>query len=149
MRDNFVKGIYPSLNQRREFALSLCDFVRNNVHENSAAIISFSFVNTDLRDIFRYHFPMAVWALVDVQEDIAAERIRTRKGHFYKGAPVGSRVNGEVNIDSQGKEVSKQLNDPDNKDWTFASVEYPHIVLDGLDPIETNALKIFYALQPR
>lgn len=47
-------------------------------------------MNTDLRDVFRSRFLSAMWALVDTNKSEADERIRTREGHFYNGAPESS-----------------------------------------------------------
>lgn len=46
-------------------------------------IISFSFVNTDLRIAFRDAFPDAHWILIETSDDLAKERISKREGHFY------------------------------------------------------------------
>jgi hypothetical protein len=48
-------------------------------------IISFSFVNTDLRNVFRQRFPHAQWVLMDTTEMEAQRRIEQRQGHFFKG----------------------------------------------------------------
>ena len=50
------------------------------------AIVSYSFVKTDLRDIYRARFPHAVWALVDTAEKEATDRVKQREGHLFKGA---------------------------------------------------------------
>jgi len=137
MRDNFSKGIYPSLEERNEFAIGACDHVEKqlgekllNFHQQKvdlSAIISFSFVNTDLRDIFRYRFPSAEWVLIDTSEEECTKRIHEREGHFYKG----------------GKPVKKEINNKeDNSEWKFSPVTFPHIVLDGNDHIEDNAKKV-------
>ena len=151
MRDNFANVIYPTLHQRLAFGQSVCDYVDVNAPSEKAAVISFSFVNEDLRDIFRNRFPRAVWALVDVSDDVAKERIRTRKGHFYKGKlDSSSEVRGSEDKLSkecfQEKEVKDGIGDSDNSDWDFAPVEYPHLLLDGLDNAETNAQKVADAL---
>mmetsp|Transcript_68056 Transcript_68056/g.76197 ORF Transcript_68056/g.76197 Transcript_68056/m.76197 type:complete len:245 (+) Transcript_68056:69-803(+) len=137
MRDNFSKGIYPSLEERSEFAVGACDHVEKKLGEkllnfqqqkvDLSVIISFSFVNTDLRDIFRYRFPNAEWILIDTSEEECTKRIHEREGHFYKG----------------GKPVKKEIdNKEDNSEWKFAPVTFPHIILDGNDPIEDNAKRV-------
>merc|ERR1711924_122109 len=50
-----------------------------------SVIVSFSFVNTDLRDIFRSRFPNAEWILIETGQEECNKRINERKGHFYKG----------------------------------------------------------------
>lgn len=123
MRDNFAKGVYPTLEQRAGFAAAACDYVDQQVNTFLAAeggeggvIVSFSFVNDDLRDAFRARFPQAVWCLVDTAPATASERVARREGHFYKEP------------DSKG--------DPE---WEFAVVKFPHEVLDGEAPVEDNA----------
>mmetsp|Transcript_21240 Transcript_21240/g.38569 ORF Transcript_21240/g.38569 Transcript_21240/m.38569 type:complete len:94 (+) Transcript_21240:186-467(+) len=70
---------------------SACDHVHTKLQEESLmyskekdiiAIVSFSFVNTDMRDIFCQRFPNALWALLDTTASEADERIQTREGHF-------------------------------------------------------------------
>lgn len=135
MRDNFAKGMYPTLVQRQEFALGACDYVDRELKEfltcsfqNSSdsspspstlpsqssssssspsrfMIISFSFVNTDLRDTFRSRFPQATWILVNTSDEISQERIQMRQGHFYKGAPptptpAPSAEDADVNVEN-------------------------------------------------
>jgi gluconate kinase len=55
-------------------------------------IVSFSFVNTDLRNVFRQRFPYATWVLIDTTEMEAQRRIEQRQGHFYKGQPSKSQL---------------------------------------------------------
>ena len=187
MKDNFANGIYPSLDQRKEFAFSACDYVdaeikASNSHSNSHSnndndnqtetmssssssisastslfiIISFSFVNTDLRDHFRSRFPHVNWALVDVTDSTAQQRIDAREGHFYKGKNNNNDGNGngaaQHEIDDE-KDISNtthekddkeendkdDANDKDNSEWDFAPVDFEHVLLDGLLSIEQNA----------
>ena len=154
MRDNFAKGIYPTLQQRKEFALSACNYVDSKLssdstrssadddvknHDNersadvSAAIISFSFVNTDLRDVFRERFPDARWALMDVTDEVAKERIDAREDHFYKGAPPAGEKTGVLEEKSE---------DVDNSEWNFAPVTFSHTILNGNEDVEVNAKKV-------
>lgn len=139
MRENFSNRIYPTLQEREEFATRACDYVDTELLKWSAllkesqtmvVVVSFSFVNTDLRDIFRSRFPNAVWALVDTTESEAEERVNQREGHFYKGAPP-PKEKGESGESHR-----------DNSEWNFAPVAFPHAVLPGKDPVEVNAQKV-------
>ena len=96
-------------------------------------IISFSFVNTDLRYAFRAAFPDAHWILVDTDDNLAKERILHREGHFYKAESLS---NSEVT-----KHRSDKTNDAlvDNSEWEFQYVNFPHTALDGRDAANTNA----------
>lgn len=152
MRQNFAKGIYPTLAQRNEFAVSACDYVENEIKNFSlnnsngdtfdgtkitSVIISFSFVNNDLREYFISRFPHAQWALVDVTDPVAQDRINSREGHFYKGAPPSSSA-----TDDEAMKEKSKINDEDSSDndeWNFAPVNYDHVILDGLDAVEKNA----------
>lgn len=134
MRDNFSKGIYPTIQERAEFANACCDHVEQSMRNNNtntnelfaavATLVSFSFVNSDLRDIFRRHFPHAQWILLCTAPDEAQRRIDQRQGHFYKRGP----------------------NQPDamdrNAEWEFAPVTFSHYRLDGLDSVDQNAVKL-------
>ena len=154
MRDNFAKGIYPTLQQRKEFALSACNYVDSKLSSDStlssadddvknhdiersadvsAAIISFSFVNTDLRDVFRERFPDARWALMDVTDEVAKGRIDAREDHFYKGAPPAGEQTGVLEEKSE---------DVDNSEWNFAPVTFSHTILNGNEDVEVNAKKV-------
>ena len=164
MRDNFANGIYPSLQQRKDFALSACDYVDSKLNHSgsasaasTAAIISFSFVNTDLRDVFRERFPHARWALMDVTDKVAKERIDTREGHFYKGAPPGgdssdveqNLAEGEAGCaaDSSSNDNNQDEADVnDNSEWNFAPVSFSHTRLDGNEDVEVNAKKVLSIL---
>jgi gluconate kinase len=149
MKENFAKGIYPTLQERQAFATLACDYVDDCIRKATAgaavassssssssrqvvAGISFSFVNTDLRDTFRQRFPKASWFLVEVTEDLAAERIQRREGHFY---------NGKVELKTESSHPRG-----DNDDWNFAPVSFPHTVLDGVKPIEENAETVAHGL---
>lgn len=138
MRDNFDRGVYPTLDERRNFALGACDYVDTKLKEQAeslqmdpdiimTAIVSFSFVNADLRDIYRTRFPRAVWALLDTTENEAADRIRKREGHFFKGS-----------LYTENKTKSPQ----DSSVWDFAPVTFPHMVLAGSNAIEHNSQKV-------
>ncbi|GFH58082.1 hypothetical protein CTEN210_14558 [Chaetoceros tenuissimus] len=148
MRDNFGKGIYPTLEQRKEFAVGACDYVdeQKNRFETDACgasvkiLISFSFVNTDLRDVFRERFPDAKWILVDTSGEEAQDRIQKREGHFYKGAPT--KTDSSETDSKSEMDVASDVNNEDNSEWNFAKVEFEHLILNGLDSIEDNAQKI-------
>lgn len=156
MRDNFSRGIYPTLEQRNVFAVDCCEYVKNEIgklflkrQEDTknnkqiiiTVIISFSFVNTDLRDIFRSHFPYAIWVLVDTTEEEAAIRIKTRKDHFYKETKTTTKTT-EKTIEEENRLDSKTKKNADNSDWDFAPVTFPHVVLDGNLTIDKNAEKL-------
>eukprot|EP00977_Amphora_coffeiformis_P002181 scaffold425_cov175-Amphora_coffeaeformis.AAC.40 len=137
MRDNFAKGLYPTLEERIAFAEAASDHVEDSLEKTTAvlpeghvlgAIVSFSFVNADLRDTFRKRFPKAKWFLVDTSEDEAAERIRRREGHFYKGK-----------VEPVTKDEVESRPKSDNEEWNFAPVSFQHTVLNGIEPIEHNA----------
>lgn len=138
---NFARQIYPTLKEREEFAISACDYVDTKLEEqskilskdqNMAVIVSFSFVNTDLRDIFRQRFPFAEWVLLDTTESEANTRIETREGHFYKGAPPQ-----DDNAKPPGEESPAE-----NSEWNFAPVTFPVQKLPGDDPIAANAQRV-------
>lgn len=146
MRENFAKGIYPNLKQREDFAYCCCDYVERQIEENwkegrvdMAVVISFSFVNTDLRDIFRSRFPRAKWILIDTSDEEATKRISEREGHFYKG---------ELEEESMKKEPREgERNDVDNNEWKFAPVTFRHDVLDGKKPVAVNAQSVLRILR--
>ena len=120
MRDNFAQGIYPTLAERQAFASDAASYVVTASADKKAAccVVSFSFVNDDLRDSFRARFPEATWALVDASDALAGERIASRDGHFYDPPPA------------RGDE------------WLFAPVEFEHLVLDATRPVEENVAKL-------
>jgi gluconate kinase len=132
MKDNFAKGIYPTLEQRQEFALGACDQIEEELDEQqpAACVVSFSFVNTDLRDVFRSRFQNALWALVNTTHDEANKRIAERQGHFYQGAP-------DVVLESDREAIKS-----DNIEWDFAPVDFPHVNLPGEDSVDDNALRV-------
>ncbi len=119
MRDNFAQGIYPTLVERQAFASDAADYVMTaSEGKDAVCVVSFSFVNIDLRDSFRARFPEATWALVDASDALAGERISQRDGHFYNPPPA------------KGDE------------WRFAPVEFDHLVLDATQPIDENVAKL-------
>lgn len=151
MRDNFAAGIYPTSAERAAFADSACDYVESQIAEkmqdaperlssqhhrevpgSPAVVVSFSFVNDDLRASFRRRFPQSVWCLLDTTNEEASERIAKREGHFYKGATGASPPSAQCSQDNMS----------DKDDWAFAPVTFPHIVLDGRDAIDKNAASV-------
>ena len=149
MRDNFSQGIYPTLEQRGTFMLDACEYINGEINDalkNVAdqteliTIISFSFVNTDLRAAFRDVFPGAQWILVDTQKQLSEERIQAREGHFYKNASTSDENNNDNN--NEAKEALSNNTVDDNSEWEFRPVDFPHTVLDGRDTVEDNAKRI-------
>lgn len=138
MKDNFAKGIYPTLEQRSEFALGACDYLDERLEENVDTevplIVSFSFVNTDLRTTFQSRYPDAPWVLIDVTPDIAQSRINNREGHFYKGKIQGIYVDNDISLNhlTDGNQV-------ENSEWDFAPVDFDHVCLNGLNSVDMNA----------
>ena len=119
MRDNFARGIYPTLAERRAFASDAAKYVvTESDGKGAVCVVSFSFVNDDLRDSFRARFPEATWALVDASDALAGERISQRDGHFYDPPPA------------RGDE------------WLFAPVAFDHLVLDATRPVDENVAKL-------
>ena len=119
MRDNFARGIYPTLAERQAFASDAAEYVSTeSAGKGARCVVSFSFVNDDLRDSFRARFPEATWALVDASDALAGERISQRDGHFYDPPPT------------KGDE------------WLFAPVEFDHLVLDATRPVDENVAKL-------
>lgn len=136
MKDNFTKGIYPTPIQRKTFAGAACDYVRDQINNRTpkGVIISFSFVNKDLRDAFRSSFTGALWMLVDTSAEEAEDRIKRRNpDHFYKR---GS------NSADQRKPVGDSVSSAkfqDNTEWEFDVVDFEHEVVSGLSGIDANA----------
>ena len=128
MRDNFAAGVYPTPEQRAEFARGACDYVDRQLLDDggggdggaAAVVVSFSFVNDDLRDVFRARFPRARWLLVDTAPAEASRRVAAREGHFY----AGDAAEAEAAADSE---------------WAFAPVAFEHSRLDGAAPLRENA----------
>ena len=206
MKDNFSNGIYPTLEERQEFALNACDYVDQQLQEQekrsrqqrlqqlqrndevmdnndkkkkettpttttigggdcsstklsssssssslSSSIISFSFVNTDLRDTFRSRFPTAIWVLIDTDDEEATKRINLRQDHFYKGKDPSVDASSDDDNTSQQqtakekeeeelpKSSSVSAADKDNSEWLFAPVTFPHHVLPGQNSVDENA----------
>ena len=154
LQDNFAKGMYPTLAERSSFISNACDYVsekinsaqnENQPHKKALVpIISFSFVNTDLRIEFRKRFPDSVWILVDTSKELAEERILSREDHFYKGSGGSKHEEGE----HATKAVeSSDTDDKDNSEWEFKPVDFPHVILDGNDEVASNAKKIVDVIQ--
>ena len=132
MKDNFAQGIYPTLSERNVFANEACSYVSRQLEETQpdVSLVSFSFVNADLRNVFRNKFPGAVWALIDTPENEAQVRIEQRSGHFYKG---------KVGTNAGTKPKDSTNNDANNSDWNFAPVTFPHEILNGENTVKENA----------
>lgn len=134
MKDNFADGVYPTLKERKKFAEEACDYVLRaieNASGSKAAIVSFSFVNEDLRIIFRQRYPYSIWLLIAVDESEANARVLQRKGHFYKGKTTKAKA----------LETVDRL-ESDNSEWAFAPVTFQHKIVDGMLPIDINAKKV-------
>ena len=180
MKDNFAKGVYPTLEQRLEFADLICAHVEEKECQQQSeqrqqqrqqqrqgptmgpppprtmTIVSFSFVNTDLRTVFGQRFPHAKWALVDTTPEEAHCRIEQRQGHFYKGrqgSTTGSRQRQHTTVEKEQDDhgtdgdcdtltsLSKTI-DEDNSDWEFAPVTFEHLILPGTESVEQNAERV-------
>ncbi|KAG7359323.1 hypothetical protein IV203_015912 [Nitzschia inconspicua] len=180
MRDKFSKGLYPTLQERLEFATQACDYVEREIEtalleqqqqtqpttssqvsdQDSttnttvassfpmlSVIVSFSFVNTDLRDTYRLQFPYAEWILIDTPPEEATQRIQQRQGHFYKARQQQQQQqqHEQQQQQQQQPETTKGVTvniDNDNSEWEFAPVTFDHIVLNGNDSIESNVDQI-------
>ena len=125
-----------------------------NISKRLICIISFSFVNNDIRDIFRSQFPFAEWILIDTSEDEATKRIKEREGHFYKGQTVAKSKINDIGIVAEPTANAKddllaQNDDKDNSDWKFDTPNFSHAVFDGYDSIQVNAEKIVERIMSR
>jgi len=151
MRDNFAQGLYPTLAQRIEFANEACQHVMQQERQLqqqqqqkeqttttslTTTIVSFSFVNTDLRDVFREAFPHAQWILIDTTEDEAQRRMEQRDDHFYKGD------GGDASDNDVEEEAPAKKDDSNNSDWDFAPVTFDHVKLPGSNSIDVNAQQV-------
>lgn len=108
-------------------------------------IVSFSFVNTDMRVEFSNRFPHAEWILVDTDKDLAEERILLRQDHFYKGCSgVTSSIDAvkEDHYSNAATKLKESSVDSDNSQWDFQPINFPHTILDGSDDVAANAKKI-------
>ena len=158
MKDNFSRGIYPTLEQRQAFAFDACSYVRKKCHPDDkhsttlndtegrsyvvklVVIISFSFVNNDLREVFRSNFPDATWILVDTSILVADERIRQRDpDHFYKG---NKKIDIDQQLDQSKYDVNNKVDESRNNEWNFDKINFSYESLNGLDDVKTNATKI-------
>ena len=134
MKDNFALGIYPSLTERNQFITSACDYVDGCIRKSQchSCLVTFSFVNSDMRDIFRARFPTTKWILIDTAPEEANKRISERQGHFYKNKMSEK----ESSSDSDSVPIKK------GSEWYFADVDFDHIRLNGLDEIDDNVNKL-------
>ena len=90
--------------------------------------------------------------LVDTNEGLAEERILSREGHFYKGSGGSSSADDVVTKEDDDSTAAKAKekgggDDCDNSEWDFQPVNFPHLLLDGRDDIDTNAKKIVVGIQ--
>jgi gluconate kinase len=143
LKDNFARGVYPTLQEREEFARTVCVHINEQCMLRCAkcALVSFSFVNVDLRDKFREGFPDSTWILLNTSESIAEERMKQRKDHFYKGKGHATE-NGRKSLVSSLDISRNDKSRADNSDWTFAPVTFSHSVLNGEDLPDANADRI-------
>ena len=161
-QDNFSKGVYPTLQQRADFMSDACDYVKRETKSATTkcinndcqrekrviSIISFSFVNTDLRTAFTNVFPEAQWILVDTHKRLAEERIAAREGHFYKNASGASDTDSNAEDDYKDEAQSNDANtNKDKSEWEFAPVDFPHIVLNGNDAVEVNVRRVIECIK--
>lgn len=131
-----ARGVYPTLEERAQFASVACDYLDKELNRalisTSCCIVSFSFVNTDLRDAFRRRFPHAQWWLYDTPESLAAERIKQRRGHFYTLAEGNEEAAASA---ARGSE------------WAFAPVDFAHEVIDGTADLQQNVARCLRDMQ--
>eukprot|EP00956_Cyclotella_meneghiniana_P032028 scaffold86138_cov66-Cyclotella_meneghiniana.AAC.1 len=163
MRDNFAKGIYPTIQQRATFITDACKYVNEQMmiqsqsasaKEKLVVIIAFSFVNTDMRIKFREQFPHSNWILIDTTKDIAEDRITRREGHYYKGAnnacsctDEAEKEHASLHDTSENKSNRDVTEASDNNEWEFQPVDFNHIILDGCETISNNARRIVEFIQ--
>jgi gluconate kinase len=129
-----VDCIQQNLSQREAFATDACNYVAKAIDDGvavgtDAAIVSFSFVNTDLRTIFRKRFPKSEWLLIETNDAEASNRIKQRTGHFYNGNTSREKMSEPEHDNDAGR----------NSEWTFAAVDFQHTIVDGMLPIGDNA----------
>lgn len=148
MKENFDKGIYPSHEERGnilyimhpgynqitfiihsllfivQFMENACKYLEEKIcsrkSSSTSCLVSFSFVNDDMRQVFRKKFKTARWILYDTPNDIAEDRIAKRQGHFYKGAPAGHKK------ERRGE-------------WEFEKIHFNHQRIDGTKELQGNA----------
>jgi gluconate kinase len=125
MKDGFSSGIYPSSTERINFMDKACDFVKGCIDTRrsgcNACIVSFSFVNSDLRHAFRRRFPHSKWILVEASPVLAQNRITRREGHFYK---------------------HKDDNTLKGSEWDFAPIDFECFSVRADNPVNANVALI-------
>eukprot|EP00541_Cyclophora_tenuis_P015577 CAMPEP_0116577494 /NCGR_PEP_ID=MMETSP0397-20121206/21179_1 /TAXON_ID=216820 /ORGANISM="Cyclophora tenuis, Strain ECT3854" /LENGTH=154 /DNA_ID=CAMNT_0004106773 /DNA_START=1 /DNA_END=466 /DNA_ORIENTATION=+ len=149
MKDNFSNGIYPTLEQRQEFMKDSCRYVQDQINQTTCTIIlvSFSFVNVDLRQGFRKAFPNSKWALVDTTEE-EAELLGGGGGGGGGGKQQKQQAEEDPQQDSTSSKADKAEDkdddgdDNDNSEWLFAPVTFEHTILPGTASIEENAQRV-------
>ena len=115
--------------------------------EDSAltVLISFSFVNEDLRDIFRSYYPSAHWLYIETPASVAYRRIEERKGHFYKNEIVPEK-NLSTSTSSNNKSSTSSNTRNSTSEWTFARVTFPHSIINGKRSIVQNTIEILHII---
>lgn len=96
------------------------------MQQPQCCIVTFSFVNDDMRQVFRRNFPAARWVLIEASEQLAEARLTQRRGHFYKGAPKA-----DVGVGRSAE-------------WDFEPVgtAFEHTVIDGTLAVEDSARRV-------
>jgi hypothetical protein len=152
IKDNFAKGIYPTLQQRKSFIIDAHRYIEEEIKQSTSnqdlslvVIVAFSFVNPDMRVTFREFYPKSEWILVNTTQDVAEERILARQGHFYKS--TGPKDDDESTGAINDTNCDKDNTEKDNSEWLFHPVDFPHTVLDGCDAIDKNALRIIETIK--
>lgn len=168
MKDNFRKGVYPDHGQRVRFADDACDHVDGLIRDATTTtsstsetarivvLVSFSFVNTDLRDRVRERYnnednesqkrTRLHWILLDTNVAESNRRIASREGHFYETENEQTTDATTTATDDNAEETkSKEC----GSEWVFAPVTFDHLVLDGLARAEENAASIVAHMRER
>jgi hypothetical protein len=164
MKENFIRGVYPTHAERMDFASQACDYVDqqiqlvvNDCHHLTGntkrtsmpdcpilyLLVSFSFVNEDLRAVYRQRFPDAIWILMDTDEVESQRRISIREGHFYPGKPKQHGSPGDDSLSSQDCQEDVFNHD----EWSFAPVTFDHVRLDGSNTVEENVRRILALIE--
>lgn len=153
--------MYPTLQQRADFMVIACQHVTDEMNKAAnqnatcqiIVVISFSFVNTDLRTYFRDVFPHAQWILIDANDVLAQERILLREGHFYNGNTSSVTTDDTDNRmhvkedESTSNEIGNNNDDRNNSEWEFESVNFQHVILDGCMTANVNAKQIVSCIE--
>jgi gluconate kinase len=114
--------------------------------EEILVVVSFSFVNDDLRINFRNQFPNSHWILINTTEVEAQRRIQQRSNHFYMGKPHAQLGNEIPESKQRTSQNVTAVTDPDNNDWVFAPVTFSHTIVNGQNPIEVTSSEIIESI---